>query len=424
MLTTAFYRATVIARWIARITGTLVALIFLASREGGARMNLEHGIFLVSMAMLLLGLLLAWKWQLLGGLVPLGGFVLLVSIEGRRPPGVSGLYLWPVAVGVLNLLCWWILRARVPADVVAWAEAWQSRLTTALNGNSALYRAAVVGRWVGRIAGTLVALFYLSFVVGEGPPPLFRLGLQQDLVFFATATLFVGLILAWKWELLGGLIPLAGFVLLFLVGYARLLMNRPYVLPAAIAGLNVLCWWRLKAGPPAGGAEWRVPKQVLAVVGVCVTAFAALCANEFFGNPPLMTPSFRPPAAMAGEWRKVPMGAPVARVPADPDWRALNVVFTIHPDGSVTGQVGDAAVLSDRMAYNRSWFGKLMNWRLAYAVHGKLDHAVQESGRFVFAGQFTAPLTMQGRYLSGALYFKRRILHVALVKELATDERR
>ena len=55
MLTTALYRATVVARWIARVAGTLVALIFLASREGGARMNLEHGIFLVSMAMLLLG---------------------------------------------------------------------------------------------------------------------------------------------------------------------------------------------------------------------------------------------------------------------------------------------------------------------------------------------------------------------------------
>jgi hypothetical protein len=100
------------------------------------------------------------------------------------------------------------------------------------------------------------------------------------------------------------------------------------------------------------------------------------------------------------------------------------VAFTIHPDGSVTGQVGDAAVLSGRMAYNRSWFGKLMNWRLKYAVHGKLDHAVRGSGGFILADQFTAPLTMQGRYLSGALYFKRRVLHVALVKELATDERR
>lgn len=114
----------------------------------------------------------------------------------------------------------------------------------------AIYRAAVVGRWIARIAGTLMALFFLAFVVGEGPPPLFRLNLQQNLHFFAMAALFVGLLLAWKWELLGGLIPLAGFVLLVLIEGVRPLTNALFLLPVTIALMNLLCWWRLRAGAP------------------------------------------------------------------------------------------------------------------------------------------------------------------------------
>jgi hypothetical protein len=65
---------------------------------------------------------------------------------------------------------------------------------------TALYRAAVVSRWVARIAGTLTALFFLAFVVGEGPPPLYRMNLQQNLIFLGFVALFAGLLLAWKWN--------------------------------------------------------------------------------------------------------------------------------------------------------------------------------------------------------------------------------
>jgi hypothetical protein len=276
-----------------------------------------------------------------------------------------------------------------------------------------LLRIAVVGRWIARIMGTLMALFFLAFVVGEGPPPLFRLSLQQNLHFLGLTALFVGLLLAWKWQLWAGLIPLVGFVLLVLIEEAgvRPFASGLFLLPAATAVLNLLCWWRLRAGAPTGGLTWQVPRPALLVVGVCVAAFVALCANEVFGNPPLMTPSFRPPAAMVGEWR-----APLTRVLSEPASSALDVVFVIDADGSVTGRVSDAALVNGRMEYNRSWFGKLMNWREDYAIRGRLAHVVRAS-EHVVGDQFAAPLVMRGSDLVGSLFLGGQPIHMRLRKE-------
>lgn len=274
-----------------------------------------------------------------------------------------------------------------------------------------IYRTAVVARWVARIMGTLMALFFLAFVAGEGPPPLFRLSLQQNLHFLAMAALFVGLLLAWKWELPGGLIPLAGFVLLLRIEGVRPLAGALFLLPAGIAVLNLLCWWGLRAGAPAGGAAWQAPKPALLAAGVCAGVFVALCANEMFLNPPLMTAAFRPPAAITGEWR-----ATLTAARADAASSALEVVFVIHPDGSVTGQVGDAALTSGRMENNRSWFGSLMNWREEYAMRGSLSHAIQAS-KDVSSDRFAAPLTSSGQELRGALFLANYPLRMTLTKQ-------
>ena len=37
------------------------------------------------------------------------------------------------------------------------------------------WRGAVMSRWVGRIAGTLLSLFFLAFMIGQGLPSIFRL---------------------------------------------------------------------------------------------------------------------------------------------------------------------------------------------------------------------------------------------------------
>jgi hypothetical protein len=67
----------------------------------------------------------------------------------------------------------------------------------------------------------------------------------------------------------------------------------------------------------------------------------------------------------------------------------MDAVFTINPDASVSGRIGDATVMNARIIYNRSWFGRLMHWRTDYLIVGD---------------RFTAPLTPRGVGLEGTLF--------------------
>jgi hypothetical protein len=189
-------------------------------------------------------------------------------------------------------------------------------------------------------------------------------------------------------------------------------LNSQLLAPAGIGALNLVCWWRIRAGRRAGYEAWRVPRTPLVAAGVAACAFVALCANEIFVNPPLMTPPFRSTKAMVGEWRATPAWMSGGVAAEEPE-----TVFVIDPDGSVTGRVGDAAVIGGRMEYNRSWFGKLMNWRADYAIRGKLDHAVVASGLTEYSGEFMAPLNVKDGDLSGELTFRYSRFPVELKKE-------
>jgi hypothetical protein len=118
-----------------------------------------------------------------------------------------------------------------------------------------------------------------------------------------------------------------------------------------------------------------VPRKILAIVGLAVVVFILLCANEMFGMPPLMTPALHPSLELVGTWE--------ANLPT------MDAVFTINPDASVSGRIGDATVMNARVIYNRSWFGRLMHWRTDYLIVGD---------------RFTAPLTPRGVGLEGTLF--------------------
>lgn len=248
---------------------------------------------------------------------------------------------------------------------------------------SVTWRAAVIGRWTARIVGTLIALFFLAFFVGEGFPNVFRLPWRESLSVLAMSAMVVGLLLAWKWEGLGGGVALAAMVgSMFLIGFRGVAAGLLLV-PAVIGLLHVVCWWRLRSA----GVGWEVPRKVLVVVGLAVGVFILLCANEAFGMPPLMTPAFYPPPNMVGTWE--------AKLPT------MDAVFAINPDASVTGRIGDASIENGRIIYNRSWFGRLMHWRTDYLIVGD---------------RFTAPLTMRGVGLEGSLFLSRQPLRLKLSK--------
>jgi hypothetical protein len=104
-------------------------------------------------------------------------------------------------------------------------------------------------RWTARIAGTLAAALVLLFVSAsilgdqsEGGPP----GLQPGLIF---GCWILGVLLAWKWEGIGGvLLVLSSVVFLFVTPSA---LWPPTPLTAfPISGILFLAYWfgRRRAG--------------------------------------------------------------------------------------------------------------------------------------------------------------------------------
>jgi hypothetical protein len=251
------------------------------------------------------------------------------------------------------------------------------------------WRAAAVGRWIALIFGSLMVLFFLAFFFGEGPPRVSELTGLEELQFLAMGSLFLGLAVAWKWEGLGGLLAVAGFLALVAISRSHLRLWALY-LPAAMGAVHVLCWWRLRAGAPANLTPWHVPRNALFALGAALALFLLLSANEMFGQPPLMTPTLRPSSNLLGTWTAT----------SRPD-----IVLTLHEDGSVTGTIAYTPIAAARIAYGRSWFGKLMHWNADYVIRGRLSRR-----------DFSAPLMACCQTLQGSLFLNGRPTPLCLRK--------
>jgi hypothetical protein len=246
-----------------------------------------------------------------------------------------------------------------------------------------------------------MVLFLLAFVFGEGPPPLARMTVREQLYALGMGGLFLGLIVAWFQEGWGGLLSIAGW------GFLGILARKPawelpFSIPAAIGLLHLACWWRLRGpAPPAQPVDLATRHfvgKLFPILAAALAAFVLLCANEMFGQPPLMTPAGRLPAEMVGTW-----SANLTTVSKQPLPDEIPVVFTIAPDGSVSGTVGNATVANGQFMRNRSWFGRLMNWRTDYLIRGTLSRVVESYGGTA-GDRFSAPLNAMGSRLDGTLF--------------------
>ncbi len=99
-----------------------------------------------------------------------------------------------------------------------------------------------ITRWTATILGTLFFLMFLALVFGEGPPNPFKVSATENLSFLFMTILFLGLVLAWFREGLGGAITLAAFATLILISRSHLHMPALQI-PAAIGALHVICWY-------------------------------------------------------------------------------------------------------------------------------------------------------------------------------------
>ena len=244
---------------------------------------------------------------------------------------------------------------------------------------SATWRAALLGRWMALILGTLMVFLFVAFFFGEGPPSIFRLTAIEKLQFAAMGAMFLGLAAAWKWEGAAGLLSLAGFAVLVAISRSHLWLWA-FDLPAVIAAVHLVCWWRIRAGPPPAESPLVPGTTTMLALSSAFALFLFLCANEMFGQPPLMTPVLHPSGALLGVWKQA---VPIA------------VSLTIHEDASVTGTVDGVAISTARITNGRSWFGKLLHWNTDYRIRGVLR-----------GGQFSAPLTAvaDGEALNGAIF--------------------
>jgi len=91
---------------------------------------LGRSMLAVALGVQVLGLAAAWRWERLGGLVAIGGYLLkqaTLAVDGGAPFLVLwfDVWLWPALAGLLYLVCWWrnhhgggrLLRdIRIPPD--------------------------------------------------------------------------------------------------------------------------------------------------------------------------------------------------------------------------------------------------------------------------------------------------------------------
>lgn len=74
--------------------------------------------------------------------------------------------------------------------------------------------AAVCG-WAARISGALLVVFIVLLAIGEGMPNPFTQPLRIELGFLGLALLMIGILIGWRWELLGGVMSLIGWCVFF-----------------------------------------------------------------------------------------------------------------------------------------------------------------------------------------------------------------
>ncbi len=79
-------------------------------------------------------------------------------------------------------------------------------------------------RWIARIWASLMAAMILFIFIGDaaadGIGPIFHLTFREILMMAAFLIVFVGLVLAWKWERLGGWMIVGGMLAFYSLDFA------------------------------------------------------------------------------------------------------------------------------------------------------------------------------------------------------------
>lgn len=79
-------------------------------------------------------------------------------------------------------------------------------------------------RWIARVLAALmaalIAFMFVGNAVTDGVGPLIELTFREGLMMAAFGVVFLGLIISWKWDKLGGWLVVGGMAFFYLLDFA------------------------------------------------------------------------------------------------------------------------------------------------------------------------------------------------------------
>ena len=115
------------------------------------------------------------------------------------------------------------------------------------NQSSLESKTTKVIRWIARILGLLLILLTLFFAIAESITEYNPTAEPTPIVMILAGVFMLGgLGLSWKWELIGVLISLVGFIGVGILNPDALMMPMMYLFPLT-AILFLICWWLSKS---------------------------------------------------------------------------------------------------------------------------------------------------------------------------------
>jgi hypothetical protein len=110
-------------------------------------------------------------------------------------------------------------------------------------------------RWIARLTGLVAAGLFVAFLFMSGTMvlPSLTWGPQGIPLFIALVAAIAGVLIAWKWELVGGILSIVGSLAIMALvcagsGGDMLFCALLFTLPILVAGLLYLgCCWRKRS---------------------------------------------------------------------------------------------------------------------------------------------------------------------------------
>jgi hypothetical protein len=256
-------------------------------------------------------------------------------------------------------------------------------------------------RWVAHVLSVLVLFFFAVMFGGElmqGRTPDLK---PQEILFFAAmAVQLIGLLIAFRKEMLGGLMVLVGF-LLHAVVMPRSALNPFFAVLPFTGLLRLSCAWleRHQAPPPPAVTGKRASHRIALTVCLVLAVFLGLVSSEIFMSPPLLAPRHvAVPVGLVGGWQG---HARVAN-----RWvqqRRLPVKLEVDASGMAEGTIGDARFLRGKLLPARSWFGRALRIGSDYVFVGQLEGPIIAAEAISCGSTAAIAFGLAGDHLSGGL---------------------